>query len=81
MKVHFDEILLVESLRDYVKIYMLSQHFITKFQLGELETFLGPYGFLRVHRSFIVAKEKIDSVTSDEIEIGSHLIPIGRSYQ
>lgn len=80
VKVYSDEILYVESLKDYVKIYTKDKTLVTKFQLGEFEEFLNDSNFLRVHRSFLVSKDKIDSFSSYEVEVAGKLIPIGRSY-
>ncbi len=80
IKVYLDEILYIESLKDYVKIFATDRHLVTKFQMAELQDFLADKNFLRIHRSFIVSKNRIDSVSSEEIEIGGKTIPIGRSY-
>lgn len=80
-KIYLDEILFVESLKDYVKIVTKDKSIVTKFQLGELEEFLNDKNFVRVHRSFLVSKSKIDAVSSTEVEVGGKAIPVGRSYQ
>jgi len=80
VKVYLDEILYVESLKEYVKIYTKEKNVVTKFQLGELLGFLNDTNFIRVHRSFIIAKNKINSFFADEIEIAGQSIPIGRSF-
>jgi DNA-binding LytR/AlgR family response regulator len=38
-------------------------------------------GFLRVHRSFLVSKDKVDAFTATEVEVNGQQIPIGRSYK
>lgn len=80
VKVFLDDIHYVESLKDYVKIFTKEKYLVTKFQLGAIEKFLGDKNFLRVHRSFLVAKNKIESVSADEVEVGGKAIPIGRNY-
>ena len=80
IKVFLDDILYIESLKDYVKIYTKEKYLVTKFQLGEIEKYLNDKNFLRVHRSFIVSKSAIVSISSHEIDIGEKLIPIGRNY-
>ncbi|MBC8047319.1 MAG: LytTR family transcriptional regulator, partial [Fimbriimonadaceae bacterium] len=56
-----------------------------KFQIGEIESFLNDTNFMRIHRSFIVAINKIESYSYSEIEIatgtGFKKIPIGRNYK
>jgi len=80
VKVYLDEILYVESLKEYVKIYTKEKSIVTKFQLGEMLVFLNDTNFIRVHRSFLIAKNKINSFFADEIEISGQSIPIGRSF-
>ena len=80
IKVFLDDILYIESLKDYVKIFTKEKYLVTKFQLGEIEKYLNDKNFLRVHRSFIVSKSAIVSISSHEIDIGEKLIPIGRNY-
>jgi DNA-binding LytR/AlgR family response regulator len=81
VKVYLDEILYVESLKEYVKIITKEKSIVTKFQLGQIEELLTKNNFLRVHRSFIVAKDKIDAFSATDIEIDKKQIPIGRSYK
>jgi DNA-binding LytR/AlgR family response regulator len=81
VKIYLDEILYIESLKEYVRIITREKSIVTKFQLGEIEELLSKNNFLRVHRSFIVAKDKIDAFTAIDIEINKKQIPIGRSYK
>ncbi len=77
-----NEIVIIESLREYVRIITTTnQNIVTKFQLGQIEELLVKNNFLRVHRSYIVAKDKISAFTATEIEIIDRKIPIGRSYK
>jgi DNA-binding LytR/AlgR family response regulator len=81
VKIFVDEILYIESLKEYIRIVTKSRPVLTKFQLGQVEEILARSNFIRVHRSFIVAKDKIDAFTATDIEIGGKQIPIGRSYK
>ena len=67
VKVLFSDILYIEGLRDYVKLYTISKVIITKHLLSSLEEMLPSDGFLRIHRSYIVSISKIDSFNSDTI--------------
>ena len=60
VKVLFSDILYIEGLRDYVKLYTISKVIITKHLLSSLEEMLPSDGFLRIHRSYIVSISKID---------------------
>ncbi len=81
VKMFLDEILYIESLKEYIKVFSKDKTILTKFQLGEIEDILNKNNFLRVHRSFIVAKDKIDAFSATDIEINGLQIPIGRSYK
>lgn len=81
VKIYLDEILYVESLKEYVKIYTPRQSILTKFQIGELEKHLNWNNLLRIHRSYLIAKDKIDAFSSAEIEVAGTSLPIGRSYK
>jgi len=81
VKVLLDDILYVESLKDYVKIYTSRGLVLTKHGMAALEAMLPASGFLRVHRSYLVALARIDSFTPEKITIGQQLIPIGKLYR
>ena len=81
VKIYIDEILFIESLKEYIRITTKDKSILTKFQLGQIEEMLAKNGFLRVHRSFLVAKNKIDAFSATDVEIGGRQIPIGRSYK
>ena len=81
IKVYLDEILYIESLREYIRITTQTKNILTKSQLGQIEEMLINNNFLRIHRSFIVAKEKIEAFTATDVEIAGKEIPIGRNYK
>jgi len=82
VRVWLDEIQYVESLKEYVRIFLPGgKSIMTKMQLGELEKSLEGFGFLRVHRSFIVALRHIEAFTATEVTVGGKEVPIGRQYK
>jgi DNA-binding LytR/AlgR family response regulator len=81
VKIYIDDILYIESLKEYIKIVANGKSIITKFQLNQMEELLTKGKFIRVHRSFIVSRSKIESFSATEIEIAGKEIPIGRSYK
>ncbi len=81
VKVLFSEILYVESQREYVKVVTLNQEHLSKISTKEMESILPKNSFKRIHRSFIIAMDKIDAFTSDEVDIQGSKIPIGRFYK
>jgi DNA-binding LytR/AlgR family response regulator len=81
VKVFFSDILYIESLKDYIKIITTNKTIVTKYVLSTLEEMLPGKEFIRIHRSYIVAINKIDSYNSDSIKIGKYELPIGRIYK
>lgn len=81
IKVFFDEIVYIESAKDYIKIYrQLAAPLIVKHSLTALVAKLPHNLFVRVHRSFIVSINRITAFTNYDVEIGKIEIPIGRQY-
>lgn len=80
-KIFLDDILYIEGLKDYVKIVLKEKHILTKQSIGNFEKYLFSNRFFRVHKSFIVAIDKITAYTLNDIEIEQLEIPIGRSYK
>ncbi|RYZ20914.1 MAG: response regulator transcription factor [Chitinophagaceae bacterium] len=81
VKVCLDEILYIESLREYIRITTPTRSILTKYQLNEIEDLLRENHFLRIHRSFIVAQHKIDTYSATDVEVGGKQLPIGRNYK
>ncbi len=81
VRVYIDDILYIESLKDYCKIHTTSGYLVTRGHLQNMVQQFQKYNFLRVHRSFLVPIDKISAFSAGDITIGSHTIPIGRSYK
>lgn len=79
----FNDILYVEGLKNYVKIYTQKhpKPIITLMAMKEIEEALPTGAFIRVHRSFIVCKNKIESINKNRLRIGAREIPIGETYK
>lgn len=80
IKIWFDHILYIESIKDYIRIHTIEENIITKEKISDFEEKL-PASFLRVHRSYIVNLAKITAYTAHDIEIKDREIPIGVSYK
>lgn len=80
-KLYVDDILYIESLKDYVIIHCSQQKINAKYKISDLEMELKVFHFLRIHRSFIVNPQKITAFTLNDIEIGTKEIPIGTNYK
>jgi DNA-binding LytR/AlgR family response regulator len=81
IKVNYSDIVYVESMKDYVKIVRVAgKTLLVKQSISSLEQVLPANLFLRIHRSYIIARHKIAAFTNHDIEIGGMEIPIGRLY-
>jgi two-component system, LytTR family, response regulator len=81
VKVLFSELLYIESQREYVRVVTTKKEYLAKMSTHEIEALLPAQRFKRIHRSFIVALEKIESYTAEVVEINGVSIPIGRGYR
>jgi len=83
VKVVLRDILYIEGLKDYVKIHLLGPGppLVVKQTIAGMEEKLSESNFLRIHRSFIVALDKIRTYSSRHIEVASQELPIGRLFQ
>lgn len=82
VRVELDEIVYIESLKDYSRIVRTTQKpLVMKKTISSIEEMLPENQFLRIHRSFIVAIQKISAYTQHDIEIGGQEIPIGKRYR
>ncbi len=81
VKVFLEDMLYIESLKDYIKIHRLAgKPLMVKQSISTIEAMLPPDLFLRIHRSFIISINKVTAFTTNDVEIGNIEIPIGRQY-
>lgn len=81
IKLNINDILWIESLRDYVKVVTPDQTYISKQKISFLEEMLPERRFVRTHRSFIVSINKISAFYAGTVEVNGHELPIGRNYK
>jgi two-component system, LytTR family, response regulator len=81
VRILLDDILFIESKREYVSIFTNYNEYIAKISTTELEAMLSATRFKRIHRSFIVAVDKIETYTKENVEIKGKVIPIGKNYK
>ena len=82
-KVEYDDILFVEGMKDYVMVYLASQRqpLVTHVTMKAMEEML-PAGFMRIHRSFIVALDKVASVSgTGDVKVGDRLLHVSDAYR
>jgi DNA-binding LytR/AlgR family response regulator len=81
IKVLLDEVLYVESDKDYVKIFTEKGFVITRQTITSIEAMLPESHFLRIHRSYIISLNKLKSFTAETVEIGNKELPVGKIYR
>ncbi len=81
VKIHFSDITYIESQKEYVKVVTTKAQYLIKMSTLEMERLLPERLFLRIHRSFIIAIDKIESYTAEMVELNGVSIPIGRGYR
>lgn len=81
-KVSLSEIIYFESQGNDIKILLINnESLISKSKITELESLLSTKGFIRIHRSFMINSQYITAFNSNEVLLGIHHIPVGRSYK
>jgi len=79
-KIYLDEILVIESLKDYLKITTVSNRYIIHQTLSSFTDLLPSKNFIRIHRSYTIAIDKIDTIEGNSVEIAGIRYIIGRTY-
>lgn len=80
VKVFLDEILYIQSVKDYIKIHLSDRFHMIKYSIAGFEAKLDSR-FLRIHRSYIINMDKVTAYTKQDVEIDNIEIPIGESYK
>lgn len=81
IKINLNDILYIESLKDYLKVVLEKGTIVSKMSIQAIEKMLPPSLFLRVHRSFIISIPRISSYTNEVISIQQLNIPVSRTYR
>ncbi|MGI8583752.1 MAG: LytR/AlgR family response regulator transcription factor [Chitinophagaceae bacterium] len=81
-KVYVDDILYIESWKDYIKVFLATgKNVLVKQSISAMANLLSDHKFLRVHRSFMVSVDKITGYSALSVQVNSTDIPIGRLYK
>ena len=68
-------------MQNYVTIYTSEKRYISYLTFKSVEDYLPASGFIKVHKSYIIAAARVDSIDGNEICMGRHRIPISRSLK
>lgn len=80
-KIYLREIIYIESIKDYIKIITDTRSVVTYQRISYMEEKLPEGKFLRVHKSYIIAVDKVNGFSNDLVNIDKFSIPVGRSYK
>lgn len=80
-KINFDDILFVEGMKDYLRIHTPSEKVMTLLSFKKLVEILPSEQFIRIHKSYVIAIDKMDSIERSRVKIAGQLLPIGDSYR
>ncbi|SFH29845.1 LytR/AlgR family response regulator transcription factor [Pedobacter insulae] len=80
-KIQLDDILYIEGLKDYISIFTKNERIITLQNMKKMEETLPKGEFIRVHKSYIISLDKIESIERSRISIAGKIIPIGDTYR
>ncbi len=81
IKVLLDDILYIESDKDYVKVFTEKNFIMTRQTIASVEAMLSESQFIRIHRSYIISLNKLKSFTAEIVEIADNELPIGKLYR
>lgn len=81
VKLNYKDILYIEGLKDYLKVFLHEKYILTKNTIKKIEEKLPSENFIRVHKSFIIGLDKIEKIENNRIYIGEKIIPIGGHYK
>jgi len=79
-KIYLNDILYVESFKEYIIIHLLNKEIKVIYKIGEFELLLPPTHFVRIHKSYIISINKIASFSSNSVLIDQIKLPIGGTY-
>jgi DNA-binding LytR/AlgR family response regulator len=80
-QIQTDDILFIEAYGNYTKVFLAEYMIISHEKISSMEVLLPTPDFLRVHKSFIVAINKINIIEGNRIAMGEHFVPIGQTYK
>jgi len=81
IKVRFSDINYIEGLGDYIKIHLADKKLVTNLSMKKIFSLLPENKFYRIHKSYIISLEKIDSIEGNMAIIGKIKLPVGNSYR
>lgn len=81
VRVEIKSICFIEGLGDYIKIHLQDKHLVTNLSMKKMEELLPSDQFFRIHKSFIVRLDQIQSIEGNQLEVAGNKLPIGNNFR
>ncbi|MFP3595323.1 LytR/AlgR family response regulator transcription factor [Chryseobacterium sp. SIMBA_029] len=81
IKITLEDIFYIESLREYIHIHTKTETFTVKMPISRIEESLNPKLFIRIHKSYIISKSKVEVKSANMMQVNGKKLPIGRTYK
>lgn len=81
VKISFAEILFIEALENYVVIHTTQKKYMSYLTFKSIEEYLPDARFIKTHKSYIVAADRVDSIEANDLRVGDHLVPMSRALK
>ena len=81
IKVNISDICYIEGLGDYIKLYMTDKKLVTNLSMKKIENLLPLHQFFRIHKSFIISLDRIESIEGNMVKINNVKLPVGNSFR
>lgn len=81
VRVGFEDICFIEGLGDYIKIHLKETNLVTNLSMKKMEDLLPANEFFRIHKSFIIRLDRIQSIEGNQVEIGKNKLPVGNLFR
>ncbi|WP_321287421.1 LytTR family DNA-binding domain-containing protein [uncultured Sunxiuqinia sp.] len=81
IRVEFKSIIYIEGLGDYIKVHLKDKHLVTNLSMKKMEELLPAAEFFRIHKSYIIRLDQIQSIEGNQLEINGQKLPIGNNFR
>lgn len=81
VKIEYSEIMFAEALENYVVIHTTTKKYMTYLTFRAVEEYLPAQNFIRTHKSYIVAMNRVDAIEGNDLRVGDHLVPVSRNLR
>jgi DNA-binding LytR/AlgR family response regulator len=80
-QIHFEDLLFIEAYGHYTKVYLKNDMIVSNQKISDFDNLLPKLNFIRIHKSFVVAIDKIKHIEGNRVLINEYKIPIGQTYK